>query len=170
MGFVILFSYDFGNSIYDRFHNVKGFKDISIKFFWGIFVRYISYNLDCISNNSRLNYEFTDGNCYAQKCGACPLENITLEEIKNAQQPNDCVRRNDMLYCLLMAKAMLNGTLHEYMPVSVYHFIKCGHFYIDDGRHRICITEHLQNNGIYYELPIHIYVEKSKCAKCKRNI
>lgn len=98
---------------------------------------YICYNLDCIPTNSRLNYELTDGNCYAQKCGTCPLENITLEEIQNAQQPKDCVRKNDRLYCLLMAKAMLNGALQEYMSVSVYHFVKCGHFFIDDGRHTI---------------------------------
>lgn len=131
-------------------------------------MRYISYNSDCVPKHSRLNYELTEGNCCAQKCGTCPLENIALEEIKSAQQPKDCVRRNERLYCLLMAKAMLNGTLQEYMPVSVYHFVKCGHFFIDDGRHRICITEHLQNNNIYCELPIYIYEKKSKCAQCKR--
>lgn len=68
-----------------------------------------------------------------------------------------------------MAKAMLNNILHEYLPVSVYFFAKCGHFFIDDGRHRICITEHLHNNGINYELPVHMYEEKCKCAQCKNS-
>lgn len=131
---------------------------------------FLTYNLDCIPKSSRLNNELTDGNCYAEKSGTCPLANISLQEIENIQKSKDCVRRNEKLYCLLMAKAMLNGTLHEYMPVSVYHYVKCGHFCIDDGRHRICITEHLQNNGIYYELPVHIYQEKRKCAKCNPNI
>lgn len=131
-------------------------------------MRYINYDLNCIPKSARKNYEFTDGNCYAQKCGICPLENITLQEIKNIQQPSGCVRRKDRLYCLLMAKAMLNNTLHEYIPVSIYFFVKCGHFFIDDGRHRICIAEHLQNNGINCEFLICIYEERTKCNECKR--
>lgn len=53
------------------------------------------YNLDCIPKGARLNYELTVGNCYAKKNGTCPLANATLQDIKNARQPNDCVRRND---------------------------------------------------------------------------
>lgn len=132
-------------------------------------MHYMDYDLSNIPNSRRLNYEFTDGNCYAKRTGICPLANITLQDIKNTQHHNDCVRRNNRLYCLLMAKAMLNGTLHEYMPVSVYFFAKCGHFYIDDGRHRICITEHLNDIGIDYKLPIRIYEERNTCTQCKHN-
>ena len=129
---------------------------------------YATFNSNAIPQCRRLNYELTDGNCYYQKTGMCPLENITLQELKNLQEPTDCVRRNDKRYCLLMAKAMLNGTLREYMPVSIHHF-KCGHYFIDDGRHRICITEQLLKNCIDFDLPIKMYEERTKCAQCKRS-
>lgn len=127
------------------------------------------FNSNKIPQCRRLNYEFTERNCYAQKFEICPLEKTTLQEIEKLQKPNDCIRRNEKNYCLLMEKAMLNDTLQEYMPVSIYHFVKCGHFFIDDGRHRICITEHLHKNGIEFDLPTRIYEEKTKCAQCKRS-
>ncbi len=113
-------------------------------------------------NKVVIDYRLTEGNCYAKAHGICPMENFNQADIDDTQYP----RRNDISYCPIMAKKMLNGTLNPDLPVQIYLHKKCGHYTFSDGRHRTCITQHLHDLGINYDLTAYLYTPNEYCVRC----
>ena len=110
-----------------------------------------------------IDYHFTDGNCYAMANGTCPMEKFKDIEVDESQHP----KRNDFYFCPIMARKMLNGTLNPTLPVQVYLNKKCGHAEFNDGRHRTCVTQHLHDLGIDYDLLVKLYEPNKYCLWCK---
>ncbi len=117
-----------------------------------------------IPDNFEIDFNFTDGNCHKEKTGICPMDCFNKLNIKDLSQ----IRRNEYEFCPRMANKMLNGTLNPTFPVEIYFHKKCGHFSFQDGRHRTCITKHLHNLDIQYDLIVTIHQPNDKCVECKR--
>ncbi len=71
-------------------------------------------------------------NCNKCKTGICPLDKLTLEEIRNLQEINKyCIKENSEEYCTDWARKIL---VYDYSPkVWLILNTECGHYSLSDG-------------------------------------
>lgn len=91
----------------------------------------------------QFTFEFTKNECYKLRTGKCSLEmNVDLRRYSSVQD-------NEKEYCPHLYQLMMEGGRIVKDPQLAR--CGCGHFIINDGRHRLCIAQQ-KNMNILVEI------------------
>lgn len=112
-------------------------------------------------------FNFNEYSCYKCKTGLCPLDNMTLDEIRNLQATDKFyIDENSEEYCVDLARKML---IYDYSSgVLLYHNTECGHYSLNDGQHRTCIIARLYQKGSNVNFEPYFTTQPCRCSYCVR--
>lgn len=110
-------------------------------------------------------FNFNEYCCNRCKTGICPLDKLTLEEIRNLQEINKyCIKENSEEYCTDLARKIL---VYDYSPkVWLIFNTECGHYSLSDGQHRTCIIARIYQKGGKVNFEPYFSTQASLCLHC----
>lgn len=110
-------------------------------------------------------FNFNEYSCYKCKTGTCPLDKLTLDEIRNLQEVDKfCIKENSEEYCTDLARKIL---VYDYSPkVWLNLNTVCGHYSLSDGQHRTCIIARLYQKGGNVNFEPYFSTQPSQCLHC----
>lgn len=95
--------------------------------------------------------------CHKLKCGKCLINKSYIDALVYTDK---YMQKNDIDYCPNIIKSIYEkGYIPTLNPVSI-HTYKCGHYDLDNGRHRICAAAKLN-------IPIYVKINKYDDSLCK---
>ena len=115
-------------------------------------------------------FKFDEYSCNKCKSGICPLDNLTLDEIRNLQKvDNSCMKENSAEYCTELARRILNFDNDEFYDFTrsiwLYYNEKCGHYTVE-GQHRTCIIARIYQKGGNVKYRPHFTTQYWQCLHC----
>lgn len=119
-------------------------------------------------------FYWDDYTCHRCKYGNCPLDALTLDEIKNLEAPKQTPDEYSWGYCVRLASHYfkyvdrLKDTFCD--GISIVYNEDCGHYDFIDGRHRTCVIAHILQKGSKTTMYADLNVNHNwKCRQCSRN-
>ncbi|MCI8944611.1 MAG: hypothetical protein HFE33_02905 [Clostridia bacterium] len=110
-------------------------------------------------------FNFNEFSCYKCKYGICPLENLTLDEIRKLPEiDKKYIEENSIDYCTDLARKIL---VYDYSPeVWLNLNTECGHYSLSDGQHRTCIIACLHQKGGKVKYEPYFNIQSCLCQYC----
>ena len=115
-------------------------------------------------------FNFNEYSCYKCKTGVCPLDALTLDEIKNLQKIDRYyIKEDSEEYCTDFARQILNFDNNEFYDFSrtiwLYYNEQCGHYSVE-GQHRTCIIARIYKKGGKVKYEPHFSTQSGQCLHC----
>lgn len=119
-------------------------------------------------------FNFNEYSCYKCKTGICPLDKLSIDEIKNLQKvDNFCIKENSEEYCTDLARKIITfDAVIDYdftYSIWLYYNNECGHYSLGNGQHRTCIIARLYQKHADIKYIPHFISQGGKCLYCLNN-